>query len=283
MTIFQVIILSIVEGLTEFIPVSSTANIMLAEQILAAFSLPVTNRDFLASFSIFIQLGAMMAVLTLFFRQLWQSKKSWLNLIIAMIPTIVIGMGVYTMIKDYLKEASALTGWMLIGGGLLFSYLDWRWQKKSNTLIEGEKIDDMQYLVETQKAPWWKMALVGVAQACAVVPGVSRSGATIFGARALGFSKMAATKLSFVLALPTIAGAAFYDLYKELRVVGQEDTYSVFNHSDHLWLLLLGFVVAYLAAALTAKLMMKILATKPFYYWGIYRLITGLLWFYLLI
>lgn len=278
MTIFQTIIFAIVEGLTEFIPVSSSANILLAEQFF-----PVINKELFASFSIFIQLGAILAVMTLFFRQLWESKKSWLNLIIAIIPTIIMGLGAYAMIKDYLQDASALTGWMLIIGGLFFSYLDWHWAKKSPASAKIESLDDEQYLQETQKSPWWKMALVGVAQGCAIVPGVSRSGATIFGARALGFTKVAATKLSFVLALPTIAGAAGYELYQEFKVMGQAGSYSVFNQGEHLWLMLLGFVVAYLVAASTVKFFMKILATKPFYYWGIYRLITGLVWLYLFI
>ncbi len=286
MSWFQALVFAIVEGLTEFLPVSSTANILLAEKFL-----PVVNKDLFASFSIFIQLGAMLAVLTLFIRQLWQHRSVWLKLLVAFAPVVLLGLFFYPLVKAYLQDSSPLTGLMLILGGLLFTFLDWQWRRKNDT-----KDSAVAYLDAMKRASWWQMLAIGTAQATAMVPGVSRSAATIFGARAFGFSKTAATQFSFVLALPTIAAAAGLDLLQEwlkrdvqvaCSCVGEPcfcpQVYSVFNQPADLCLMLFGFVVAFLVAWFTAKFFIKILSQQSFLPWGIYRVIIGLIWlgFYL--
>ncbi len=294
MTYIQALILAIVEGLTEFLPVSSTANILLADKLLGGIS----NRDLFSSFSIFIQLGAMLAVLFLFFRQLWQNKDIWWKIILAFIPTGLFGVAFYSLVKSYLQDASPLTGWMLIIGGVFFTFLDWHWRKKDAAQLQ--KIDDRddqtqtEYITAVKKAPWWKMFLIGTGQATAMVPGVSRSAASIFSARALGFSKLVATQFSFILALPTIAAASGFDLLKEFlnsRVEVACDClaagcycpqlYSVFNSFNDMTLMLFGALVAFIVAFFTCNFFIKVLGKKPFFWWGIYRLIIGIVWLFL--
>lgn len=290
MTYLQALILAIVEGLTEFLPISSTAHILLAEKFLQ-----VSNRELFASFTIFIQLGAMLAVLFLFLKQLWQSKDIWWKIILAFIPTGLLGVLFFPLVKNYLQDASPLTGWMLIGGGIIFTFLDWFWRQKAeknpaaNAKITATSSDS--YLPAVKKAPWWKMTLIGTGQAAAMVPGVSRSAATIFSARALGFSQFAATQFSFVLALPTIAAASGFDLLQAFLDRHEQvacscvsapcvcpTVYNVFNSQGDLLLMLFGALVAFLVALATANFFIKILGKKPFFWWGIYRVMIGLVW-----
>lgn len=289
MTYVQALVLAIVEGLTEFIPVSSTANILLAEKFLQ-----VTNRELFASFTIFIQLGAMLAILWLFFKQLWLNKQIWWKIIVALIPTGIIGFVVYPLVKEYLQDATPLTGWVLILGGILFTWLDWHWRKNKNLKQDLDDHDDQtqnEYLNVVKKEPWWKMFLIGTGQATATIPGVSRSAATIFSARALGFPQLAAAQFSFVLALPTIAAASGFDLLQEFLNRNVQvacscvttpcvcpTVYSVFNNSSDLLLMFFGAFIAFMVALFTCKFFIKVLGKKPFFWWGVYRLITGIIW-----
>jgi undecaprenyl-diphosphatase len=275
MTFLQVCLFSLVEGLSEFLPISSTAHLLLLDH----FS-PVANRDFFAVFSVFIQAGAMLAVLAIFLRQLWQAKNIWFRLLIAIIPTLILGLIFNDLIENYLKNATAFTGWALLTGGVFFSLLDYLWRKRPEPPVSPKASSLPEYASQVATTSYPRLALLGVAQAVAMIPGVSRSAATIFGARALGFSKMAATKLSFILGLPTIAGASALVLIKQLPLTHPQTlkTYSVFNSPSDLILMLTGAFISFLAALATAKLFIKLLGAQPFYYWGIYRLFIGLIW-----
>ncbi len=278
MTYLQAFILAIVEGLTEFIPVSSTAHILLADKLLGG----VANRELFASFSIFVQLGAMLAVLSIFLKQLWQNKNIWGKIILAFIPTVVIGAFFYPLVKAYLQDASPLTGWALLGGGLLFTTLDYYWQKQSITQQKSSSHNNQApYLETVEKASWWQLLLIGTGQTAAIIPGVSRSASTIFTARAVGFSQLAATQFSFILALPTIAAASGFDLLQEFLHRQTPGVYSVFNQSQDLWLMIFGAVIAFLVALFTCNFFIKILGKKPFFWWGAYRLLVGLFWLWL--
>jgi undecaprenyl-diphosphatase len=287
MTWLQALFLAIIESLSEFLPISSTAQLLLFDQFF-----PAANRDLFATFAIFIQLGALLAVLSLFLRQLWRHRQLWPRLLLAILPTLIIGAFAYQIVKNYLQDASAITGWALIIGGIVFTWLDWRW-RCCPTSSSNPQVDTPAYLSAVATAPKWKLNAVGVAQAVAIIPGVSRSGATIFGARALGFTKLAATELSFVLALPTIAAATGLDLLQEfLRrdvqvvcdcVLPSSDCfcplpYSIFNHPSDWGLMILGLIIAFITARLTCHFFLKLLATRPFWYWGLYRVIAGLIW-----
>ena len=278
MTYFQALILAIIEGLTEFIPVSSTANLLLADKFLN-----ISHRELFTSFVIFIQLGAMLAVFELFWREFWQHKNLWPKIISAFIPTAIIGFLVYPIFKTYLQNASLLTGWVLIIGGLFFSALDYYWwqrdkkkAKAKTTTYQTENI----YLQEIEKTSLKKMALLGIGQAIAILPGVSRSAASIFSARALGLSQKAATKFSFLIALPTIAAAVGLDLLQEGYKYHQleDQKISLLTEKGNWLILIFGILVAFVVSRLTIKFFMRFLGEKRFYWWGIYRLIIGLLW-----
>jgi undecaprenyl-diphosphatase len=301
MTVLQVIIFAFTEGLTEFLPVSSTAHLLLLDQLW-----PVADRQLWAVFSVVIQLGAMLAVLGVFWHELWQAKKIWGRLLVTIIPTLILGLIFNNLIEAYLQDATKLTGWVLLGGGIFFTGLDYLWQSQ----ITAPKIPYQKQVAATS---YPRLALVGVAQALAMIPGVSRSAATLFGARALGFSQMAATKLSFILGLPTIAAASAFMVLKQVHAFALSYCppcpcpplpssctpgtnffdadcltctcsacptahYSIFTQPLDLVLILLGSLVAFTVAAITAKFFIKILGTKPFWYFGLYRVLIGLWW-----
>lgn len=283
----QVVIFGLIEGLTEFLPVSSTAHLLLAEKIY-----PVADKQLFASFCVWVQLGAILAVLLIFWQSLWRHKEIWGKLLLALSPTVIVGFVFYPLVKNYLRDNSPLTGWMLIIGGLVFTALDAYWRKRRLHLNANKSTLTTDYVVATQKASWWQMLGAGLAQSIAIIPGVSRSGASIFGARALGFSQMAATGLSFVIALPTIAGASLLDLpdiWSQLNTVGCEPC--VGNYCDLVgcapvrifdwWsfsLLMIGFTIAFITAGLTAKKLLTYLGTKPFMVFGLWRILVGCLW-----
>lgn len=292
MTYLQAFILAIVEGLTEFLPISSTAHLLLVQKF---FSL--AQPHFVASFNIFIQLGAMLAVAFIFAKSLYQAKHLWGKLIVATLPTIIIGTLVYRLIRSYLSNADNLVAYMLIGMGIVFSLLDYYWQKKPS---EPKKTSPNHYLTEIAQTSYWKMFGIGVLHSGAIIPGVSRSAACFFAARLHGLSKAAGAKLAFILGLPIIAGATLLDLFQEyqqfhkLKVaqiqclnlnhsceLAANLTANVFASSANLRLLLFGFLIAFITALLTAKLFIKLMSKKPFWYFGLYRLLIGLLFLYL--
>ncbi len=275
MNYYQAFILAIIEGLSEFLPISSTAHLLLAQKFLQ-----ISDLQFAASFNIFIQLGAMCALLAYFIRDLCASKKLWGKLIATTIPTILIGTICYRLFKNYLAHANYITGIVLIGMGVVFSVLDYWWTKKTPP-------KNLAYLDEIKQTSYPKMMGIGVFHSLAIIPGVSRSGACSFAARGFGLSKMAATKLAFILGLPIIAGASLLDLSKEFSQLKtcskQLNCQSVFLTSSNIYLMLFGFGVAFIVALLTAPTFIKLMANKPFWYFGLYRLFIGslYLWAYL--
>lgn len=286
MTYYQAFILAIVEGLTEFLPVSSTAHLLLVQRFFT-----INEPHLVASFNIFIQLGAMMAVAFIFAKTIWQAKHLWGKLIVATLPTIIIGTIVYKLIRSYLSNADNLVAYMLIGMGIIFSLLDYYWQKK--TIIKKATTD---YLAEIKHTSYWQMFTIGVLHSGAIIPGVSRSAACFFAGRLNGLSKATAAKLTFILGLPIIAGATLLDLFQEYRQfiklkmaseqclsanlsceLATDLSANVFSSSSNLYLLTFGFVIAFITALLTARYFMKLMSEKPFWYFGLYRLIIGLL------
>src|SRR3989344_8206846 len=161
MTIIQAIILGIVEGVTEFLPVSSTGHLILTSKLLG-----IADSDFLKSFEIAIQFGAILAVVVLYWRKIWQSKDNWKKILVAFLPTAIIGFLLYKILKYYLLSNVSVVLWsLLLGGILLIIFEEWN---KANC-ITFEKIN--------YRDSFW----IGVLQSLAIVPGVSRSGATIVG------------------------------------------------------------------------------------------------------
>ena len=196
MTYFQAIILSIVEGITEFIPVSSTGHLILAQHFLG---IPVT--EFTKSFGIIIQLAAILAVLCMYWKKILMSTKLWKSLAFAFLPTGIIGLVLYKLIKSYLMGNVFVTVASLFFGGIALLFFD----RISSKLSRNNSIVDLT-------PP--KSVTIGLFQTLSVIPGVSRSAASIVGGLIAGLTRKEAVEFSFFLAIPTMMAASGYDLLK---------------------------------------------------------------------
>ncbi|MDX9743631.1 MAG: undecaprenyl-diphosphate phosphatase [Arcobacteraceae bacterium] len=253
MTIFDAIILGTLEGLTEFLPISSTGHLIMASHLLG---LEQTNAH--KTFEVAIQLGSILAVLFLFAKRLLVDKILWIKIIIAFLPTAVFGFLFYKTIKALFGiETVAI---MLVVGGIIFLIIEYF--RRNHDDSKDKTIDDLSI----------KEALtIGLFQSFSMVPGTSRSGATMIGGLFAGLSRKSAAEFSFLLAIPTMFVATFYDLYKNRSEMIIDD-YS---------LLAIGFFTAFIVAFVTVKAMMKFLTTHTFVAFGIYRIIVGLtFWFF---
>jgi undecaprenyl-diphosphatase len=244
---WQIIILSVVEALTEFLPVSSTAHLILTGQLLG-----LQSSDFLSSFNIFIQLGAIGAVVVIFWQRLLHNRALWPKIILAFLPTTVLGVLVYKLIKTHLLRGQQITGWALIGGGVFFIIWELffapdaifalaafrtkgtkRYQKvpkgpnlgpkvlkspkKSPIALEVAPLQANSPAITAPAAPALttrQAVQIGLWQVLSFVPGVSRSAATTFGGIFSGLTKAAAIEFAFLLAIPTMLAASGYDLLK---------------------------------------------------------------------
>ena len=224
------IILGMVEGLTEFIPVSSTGHLLLAKE---ALGLP---DGFWDTFAVMIQLGAILAVVVLYFQRLWgvvlrlpsdpEARRFALSVIIAFIPSVIFGLLLYGFIKEYLFTSVAVICWSLLIGGIGLLFLD-RWSPPARHH-------------DAMKTPLLTALGVGIMQCFAMVPGVSRSGATIVGGVLMGMDKKAAAEFSFFLAIPTMVAAFTLDFWESREVL--------LGSTDRLWIIAIGFVVSFVSA-----------------------------------
>ncbi len=198
MNIFQIIILSIVEGLTEFLPISSTAHLIITTKILNIY-----QNDFQKLFEVFIQSGAILSVIFLYQKLLLKNRKILINIFVAFLPTAFFGFLFYKIIKDVFFETLNLTIFSLILGGIILVLTEILISKRKLILA---KTNDQMKLKEA--------FLIGFFQSLAIVPGVSRAGAAIVAMMFLGFKRDQSAIFSFLLAVPTILSASFFDLYK---------------------------------------------------------------------
>jgi undecaprenyl-diphosphatase len=255
MTILQSVILGIIEGVSEFLPISSTAHLIISGKLL---NIPAS--DFLSSYFISIQLGAIMSVIALYARLLWKQPKIILKIAAAFIPTAIIGFSAYQIIKNYLMESLIIIAATLLLGGIAIIVLEKYFskkQKESNEEIKEEKLEKMSYK---------QAALIGLFQSLAVIPGVSRSAATIMGGLSLGISRKNIVEFSFLLALPTMAAATFFDLYKSPLVLERGDI--------TVWII--GFVVSFITAILGIKFFLRYIQKNDFKIFGWYRIVIAL-------
>ncbi len=244
MTYFNVLILGIIEGLTEFLPISSTGHLILASTLLG-----IEQSSFTKSFEIFIQLGAISAVMILYFKRLITNRDLWLYTLIGFVPTAIIGFIFYGFVKSYLLGNVAITLLSLLVGGIVIIIVD-------------KRLPETNHQLDTKKA-----VLIGLFQALSIVPGVSRAAATIIGGRLLGLDRKTAVEFSFFLAIPTIFGAAFLDLLKT-------DT----NFSSlEINFLVLGFTVSFTTALIVIKWFLKFVQNNSFKVFGVYRIVIAIL------
>lgn len=255
-TAVQALILGIVEGLTEFLPISSTGH-----QIIVADLLNFGGERAMA-FNIIIQLGAILAVVWEFRRKIIdvvvglptqpQARRFTVNLIIAVLPAVVLGVIFADMIHEYLFNPITVATALVIGGVIML------WAERRQHVIRTETVDEMS----------WKDAVkIGFAQCLAMIPGTSRSGSTIIGGLLFGLSRKAATEFSFFLAMPTMVGAAVYSGYK-YRDLFQPDDLPVFA---------IGFVTSFIFAMIAVRGLLKFISNHSYALFAWYRIGFGLL------
>lgn len=252
MNLLTAIIFGIVEGITEFLPISSTGHL-----ILTAHLLKITQTDFLKSFEIAIQLGAILSVLVLYWRQVLIDFRIAKRVIAAFIPTALIGAVFYKFIKGYLLGNNQVVLWSLFLGGFFLIIFELRHREKKDVTDELSAISYRQSF------------FIGLFQSVAVIPGVSRSAATIIGGLILGLRRKTIVEFSFLLAVPTMLAATGLDLLKSANA---------FN-KDQLVFLTVGFLTSFFVALSTIKFLLYFIKKHSFLIFGIYRvLIATLFW-----
>lgn len=252
----QAIILGVVEGLTEFLPISSTGH-----QIIVADLINFGGERAMA-FNIIIQLGAILAVVWEFRRKIFDvvlglptqvpARRFTANLLIAFFPAVVLGVLFADLIHEYLFNPITVAAALVVGGVIML------WAERRQHRVEVDHVDDMR----------WSHALkIGFVQCLAMIPGTSRSGSTIIGGLLFGLSRKAATEFSFFLAMPTMVGAAVYSGYK-YRDLFQPGDLPVFA---------LGFVVSFIFAMIAVRALLKFIANHSYAVFAWYRIAFGLL------
>lgn len=256
MDFIHAIVLGIVEGLTEFLPVSSTGHLILVSDILH-----IQQTDFVKSFEIMIQLGAILAVVVLYRRRFLTDQETLKRLAIAFLPTAFVGLVLYRFIKSLFESPMTIVATLFLGGVIILLFE--RWLKNRKPTVPEADASVMTYL---------QAFLIGLAQSVAVIPGVSRSGATIVGGLALGLSRTAITEFSFLLAVPTMAAATGYDLLKSAGSFSSADVP----------VLLVGFAVSFAVALIAVKSFLRFVKGHSFDAFAIYRILAAIA-FYLLV
>ncbi len=249
------IILGIVEGITEFLPISSTGHLILASDLLH-----IAQTAFTKSFEISIQFGAIAAVIVLCWKKLWH-VATIKKLLAAFIPTGIIGLLLYKVVKTYLLGNENVVLWALFLGGVALIIFEWRHKEGVSTTDTLEAISYRQAVV------------IGFFQAIAIVPGVSRSAATIVGGLFLGLKRSTVVEFSFLLAVPTMLAASGLDLAKN---------YSLFS-ADQFGALAVGFAVSFLVALGSIKFLLRYIQKHNFIPFGVYRVIVALLFWFLVV
>ena len=247
---WQALILGAVEGITEFLPISSTAHLRLFSEWLG-----IVNSDFSKSFDIFIQLGAILAVLAVYLKTLYRQPKIILKLIAAFIPTGIIGLLAYPLVKSQFMDSFWLIASALGLGGLFLIWFERYYHKKK---VKSGGLEQISY----QQA-----CLIGLCQALAIIPGISRSAATIVGGLALGLKRSTIVEFSFLLALPTMLAATGLDLVKSTWSFGRPEIMA----------LSIGLVTAFITAWLSVKWLLRFIERHNFRSFGWYRLALSII------
>lgn len=253
MNILQSLILGMIEGLTEFLPISSTFHLIMASQLMR-----LTSSDFLKLFEVVVQSGSVLALLFLYAKTLLSDKKLIIHVIISFIPTAIVGFGLHKIIKTIFFESNPLMFSVFIGMGVLFLLTEKYYASRSQLLRY-----NMTDLTVRQSI------LIGLAQAFSVVPGVSRAGSVIVTMMIIGYKRAEAAKYTFLLSLPTILGASILDLYQGRELlIGLSGSWS---------LIMVGFLTAFVVAYLVVKWFTGYLSSHTLAIFGWYRLILSAL------
>ncbi|MDB4902014.1 MAG: undecaprenyl-diphosphate phosphatase [Mucilaginibacter sp.] len=252
MNIIQVIVLAIIEGLTEFLPVSSTGHMVITSSLMG-----ISKDEFVKLFEIVIQLGAILAVVVLYFKRFFRSVDFYVKLVIGVIPAVILGLLLKKHIDKLLESPLVVAIAFVVGGVILLFVDDWFNKPK----INDEK--EINYITALK---------IGFFQCLAMVPGVSRSAASIVGGMSQKLSRTAAAEFSFFLAVPTMFGATvkdLWDFHKNSNLTAPE------LHHD-IQFLIIGSVIAFVVALLAIKSFITFLEKRGFKLFGVYRIIAGL-------
>lgn len=249
MTALQAVLLAIIEGLTEFLPVSSTGHLLLAGKALG-----IPDTDFSKTFDIVIQFGAILAVVSLYWKTVLSKPKLLIPVLTAFLPTAVVGMVLYPFIKTVLLESSGITVISLALGGIVLLFIDRVTRPDTSKSI--------------LTMPLFHAFIIGLGQSAAVVPGVSRAAATMVAALLLGYPKKTAVEFSFLLAVPTIGAAAGYDAVQNIPALKQ-----------NLPVLAIGFAGAWISAVFAVRGFVAFLNSHSLAAFGWYRIVLASLYF----
>jgi undecaprenyl-diphosphatase len=250
MDYFQAIVLAIIEGITEFLPVSSTGHMIIASSFFG-----ISQEEFTKLFTIVIQLGTILSVVVLYFKRFFQSFDFYFKLLVAFIPAVVFGLLFSKKIDALLENPVTVAVSLLVGGFILLKVDDW-FSKETEA-------------VSSQEISYVTALKIGLFQCLAMVPGVSRSGASIVGGMTQKLSRTTAAEFSFFLAVPTMLGATLkkcYDYYKDGYVLSQ----------DQINFLIIGNVVGFIVALIAIKSFIGFLSKNGFKLFGYYRIAVGL-------
>jgi undecaprenyl-diphosphatase len=254
MTTTETILLAIVEGITEFLPISSTGHMVLVSSLMG-----IEEDDFVKLFEIAIQLGAILSVVVLYWKKFFNFSRwhFYIKLLIAVVPALVAGV-LFADKIDKLLESPLIVALMLVLGGVILIFID-------NVFKKGHKIKEEAEITYRQGF------IIGIWQCLAMIPGVSRSAASIIGGMQQKLTRALAAEFSFFLAVPTMAAATGYKLMKTFK-----DNPGILHDSNNIEMLLLGNLIAFVVAMLAIKFFITFLRKYGFKYYGIYRIIAGL-------
>ncbi len=255
MDLFNAVVLGIVEGVSEFLPISSTGHLILVSHLIG-----LDQTEFLKSFEISIQVGAILSVVVLYWRMLLVNVEVIKRVIVAFIPTGVLGFLLYKLIKKFLLGSSNVVLWSLLVGGALLIIFE---------LLHKE---DRESVGEVSDISYRNAFLIGIFQSIAMIPGISRSASTIVGGLLLGLKRKTIVEFSFLLAVPTMLAATVYDLLKS----GSQFSLDQVN------LMAAGFISSFVVAIISIKFLIHFIKTHTFIPFGVYRIVLVLLWFSLL-
>jgi len=253
MDILQAVFLGIVEGVTEFLPISSTGHLILTSRLLG-----IETSLFLKSFEISIQLGAILAVVFLYWRRLFIDREMLKRVCVAFVPTGIVGFLLYKVLKSFLLGSIPVVLWSLFLGGIVLILFEMRYKEKEHAI---RTVSDMSYA---------QAFLIGLIQSLSIIPGVSRAGATIVGGLLAGLDRRTIVEFSFLLAVPTMMAATGYDLFKNGYTFSSGDFKA----------LAVGLVVSFLVAGVVIKSFIHFVQRYNFIVFGAYRILLALFfWF----
>ena len=251
MTVVQSIIIAIVEGITEFIPISSTGHMIITEKLLN-----LADDNFNTVFTVAIQLGAILSVVVLYWKKFFDFSRweFYVKLGLAVVPALILGLLFSSKIDDLLNSSLTVAICML-AGGIVLLFIDSAFKHPE---IHNER-----------EVSFGKGFIIGIWQCAAMIPGVSRSAASIIGGMQQKLTRSAAAEFSFFLAVPTMLAATVYKIYKYIK------EYGAFTH-DQVKILALGNIIAFLVALVAIKFFITMLKKYGFRMWGIYRVVVGI-------